>query len=137
MIDLISDFTNSNEQLIQLVITILVIVFVISLLRSVFRLLMPVMVIGLIMVVFLGFTPSDVINKGKQLVTEGKNLVLENILPFLNPNNGEHLDGENNGELEITPEQDPYQDGEGSRKSDQKDTEIFGEQEDEDLVNKL
>ena len=43
------------------------------------------------MVVFLGFTPNYVINKGKYFITEGTSLLLENILPFLQndvPDNG-------------------------------------------------
>ena len=62
------------------------IIFIVSILRSVFRLLMPILVIGLVMVVFLGFTPDDVINKGKYFITEGTYLLLENIIPFLDDN---------------------------------------------------
>ena len=86
MNELLSGLTDSNEQLIRLGLTIMAIIFIVSILRSVFRLLMPILVIGLVMVVFLGFTPDDVINKGKHFITEGTNLLLENILPFLDDN---------------------------------------------------
>ena len=76
------------------------IIFIVSLLRSVFRLLMPILVIGLVMVVFLGFTPSDVINKGKYFIIEGTSLLLENILPFLDD------DVSDNG---TPPEHDPLE----------------------------
>ena len=128
MNDLLSGLTDSNEQLIRLGLTIMAIIFIVSILRSVFRLLMPILVIGLVMVVFLGFTPNDVINKGKHFITEGTSLLLENILPFLQndvPDNG------------IPPEHDPFKDGEGIPNHEEKDTDIFREQEDEDLVNKL
>ena len=128
MNELLSGLTDSNEQLIRLGLTIMAIIFIVSILRSVFRLLMPILVIGLVMVVFLGFTPNDVINKGKYFITEGTSLLLDIILPFLDDN---VLD---NGTL---PEHDPFKDGEDIPKSEDKDTSIFGEQEDEDLVNKL
>ena len=35
------------------------------------------------------------------------------------------------------PEHDPFKDREGIPNHEEKDTDIFGEQEDEDLVNKL
>ena len=89
---------------------------------------MPIMVIGLVMVVFLGFTPSDVINKGKHFITQGTNSLLEIILPFLDDN---VLDNR------TLPEHDPFKDGEDIPKNEEKDTDIFGEQDDEDLVNKL
>ena len=54
MNDLLSGLTDSNEQLNQLGLTILAIIFIVSILRSVFRLFMPILVIGLVMVVFLG-----------------------------------------------------------------------------------
>ena len=128
MNELLSGLTDSNEQLIKLGLTIMAIIFIVSILRSVFRLLMPILVIGLVMVVFLGFTPNDVINKGKHLIREGTNSLLEIIFPFLDDN---FLD---NGTL---PEHDPFKDREDIPKSDDKDTNIFSEKEDEDLVNKL
>ena len=128
MNELLSGLTDSNEQLIRLGLTIMAIIFIVSILRSVFRLLMPILVIGLVMVVFLGFTPDDVINKGKHFIREGTNSLLDIILPFLDDN---VLD---NG---TPPEYNPFKDGEDIPKSEDKDTSIFGEQEDEDLVNKL
>ena len=56
MNELLSGLTDSNEQLIGLGLTVLAIVFIVALLRSVFRLLMPILVIGLVMVVFFRFT---------------------------------------------------------------------------------
>ena len=82
MDDLLSGLTNSNEQLIGLVLTIIAIVFLVSALRSVFRLLMPVLVIGLVMVVFLGFTPAEVIHRGKQIVLDGSQFILDGISLF-------------------------------------------------------
>ena len=54
--------------------------------------------------------------------------MLENILPFLDDNVSD------NG---TPPEHDPFKDREGIPKHEEKDTDIFREQEDEDLVNKL
>ena len=128
MNELLSGLTDSNEQLIRLGLTIMAIIFIVSILRSVFRLLMPILVIGLVMVVFWGFTPDDVINKGKHFIREGTNSLFDIILPFLDDNvldNGTPL------------EHDLFKDGEDIPKSEDKDTSIFGEQEDEDLVNKL
>ena len=82
MNELLSGVTDSNEQLIGLVLTVLAVVFIVALLRSVFRLFMPIMVIGLVMVVFLGFTPSEVIEKGKQYVKDGSHLLLEGDCPI-------------------------------------------------------
>ena len=113
MNELLSGLTDSNEQLIRLGLTIMAIIFIVSILRSVFRLLMPILVIGLVMVVFLGFTPDDVINKGKHFITEGTNSLLDIILPFLDDN---VLD---NG---TPPEHDPFKDREDIPKSEEKDT---------------
>ena len=54
MNDLLSGLTDSTEQLIKLGLTIMAIIFIVSILRSVFRLLMlkSILVIGLVMVVF-------------------------------------------------------------------------------------
>ena len=128
MNDLLSGLTDSTEQLIKLGLTIMAIIFIVSILRSVFRLLMPILVIGLVMVVFLGFTPNDVINKGKYFITEGTNLLLENIIPFLDDNFSDNR---------TPPEHDPFKDRDGIPNHEEKDTDIFREKEDEDLVNKL
>jgi hypothetical protein len=128
MNNLLSGLVDSNEQLISLILTSLAIIFIVSILRSVFRLLMPILVIGLVMVVFLGFAPSDVINKGRHFIIEGSNLLLENIIPFLDDNFSDNR----------TPsEHDPFKDRESIPNHEEKDTDIFGEQDDEDLVNKL
>jgi hypothetical protein len=99
MNDLLSDFSTSNEQMLKLVISIIVILFIVSILRSVFRFVMPVVIIGLVMVVFLGFTPSEVINKGKQFASDGTHFFLENIFPFIDSN-----EGKENDRSEILPE---------------------------------
>ena len=68
------------------------------------------------------------INKGKYFTTEGITLLLENILPFLQnnvPDNG------------ILPKHDPFKDREGIPNHEEKDTDIFREKKDKDLVNKL
>jgi hypothetical protein len=128
MNELLSGLAGSNEQLISLVLTIMAIITIVSILRSVFRLLMPILVIGLVMVVFLGFTPSDVINKGKHFVTDGTHLLFETILPFLQ---------DDVPDSDVPPEHDPFKDGEDIPKSEGKNTDIFREQEDGDLVNKI
>ncbi len=134
MDDLLSGLTNSNEQLIGLVLTIIAIVFLVSALRSVFRLLMPVLVIGLVMVVFLGFTPAEVIHRGKQIVLDGSQFILDGIAPFLQPGNNGH---KNNEGIGIPPEHDPFKDGENSPNRDERDIDIFRGEEDEDYVNTL
>ena len=128
MNNLLSGLVDSNEQLISLILMSLAIVFIVSILRSVFRLLMPILVIGLVMVVFLGFAPSDVINKGRHFIIEGSNLLLENIIPFLDDNFSDNR---------TPPEHNPFKDRENLPNHEEKDTDIFGEQDDEDLVNKL
>lgn len=128
MNELLSGLTDSNEQSIRLGLTIMAIIFIVSILRSVFRLLMPILVIGLVMVVFLGFTPDDVISKGKHFITQGSNLLLENIIPFLDDNFSDNR---------TRPEYDPIKDRESILNHEEKDTDIFGEQDDKDLVNKL
>ena len=127
MNELLSGLTDSNEQLIRLGLTIMAIIFIVSILRSVFRLLMPILVIGLVMVVFWGFTPDDVINKGKHFIREGTDSLLDIILPFLDDNvldNGTPLN------MIYLKMERIY------RKVKIEDT-SFGEQEDGDLVNKL
>jgi hypothetical protein len=133
MSDLLSDLTNTNEQLIGLVLTIIAIVFIVSILRSVFRLFMPVLVVGLVMVVFLEFTPAEVIHKGKQIVMNGSQLILDEIAPFLQPEAG---GADKNGKKGMPPEHDPFKDEEGPNRDDQE-IDMFRGQEDEDIVNKL
>lgn len=134
MNDLLSGLPDSNEQLIGLVLSILAIVFLISILRTVFRLFMPVMVIGLVMVVFLGFTPAEVIHRGKQIIMNGSQWVLDEIAPFLQP---EAEGGNQHGGKGMPPEHDPFKDGEDIPDSRDKDIDIFRGQEDEDFVNEL
>ncbi|WP_338472256.1 hypothetical protein R4Z10_05790 [Niallia sp. XMNu-256] len=137
MNDWLSGLANSNEQLVGLVLTIVAIVFLVSILRSVFRMLMPVLVIGLVMVVFLGFTPAQVIHKGKQTVMDGGQFLLNGIASFFEPDvSGPDIYEKKDG-LEIPPEHDPFKDGEEIPSGKETDIDIFRSQEDEDLVNKL
>ncbi len=136
MNDLLSGLTVPNEHLIGLVLTILAIVFMVSLLRSVFRMVMPVLVIGLMMVVFLGFTPAEVIQKGKQIVMNGSQFILDGVAPFLQPDDSGPSINEKNNDIGIPPEHHPFKDGEDSS-GEEKDIDIFRQHGDEDLVNQL
>ncbi|MCT2535598.1 hypothetical protein NC661_07010 [Aquibacillus koreensis] len=53
------------------------VMFVISIVRSLFKMAMVVVVIGLVLVVFFDFEPTEVMDKGKEFVHTGKD-VLEN-----------------------------------------------------------
>lgn len=112
MNEMVSSLFNSNEQMFKFIIYIILTIFVISILRSVFRAMMPILVIGLVMVVFLGFTPNEVINKGKQFAIDGSHYFLDSFLPFLK-----------NETIEKNEEN--------------KGVDIFGEPKREDPLNKL
>lgn len=73
----------TSENILKLILGIIVISVIVSIVRSVIRLAMPIVVIGLVMVVFLGYTPDSVINFGKKMVTYGTTLIQDNI-PFSN-----------------------------------------------------
>lgn len=83
MEDIFSLLPESSDQLIKYIIFIGVFLFLISLIRSLLRVFMPIVVVGLVMVVFLGFSPDVILNKGKELYSTGKSLILENVLPFI------------------------------------------------------
>lgn len=78
-----------NEQLVQIIIYGIAIFFIILVMRSLFRIFLPIILLGLVMVVFLGFSPDDVINQGKQFIEKGKDIILENEIPFLDKKNGD------------------------------------------------
>ena len=54
--------------------------------------------------------------------------MIDNIIPFLDDNFSDNR---------TPPEHDPFKDRESIPNHEEKDTDIFGEQDDEDLVNKL
>jgi hypothetical protein len=85
MNDLFSGLFNfsNNDTLLKLVLAVIVISFITSMVRSLFRLMLPVIVLALVMVVFLGYAPEDLLNKGKQLTSFGTSFLQENIMPFL------------------------------------------------------
>lgn len=143
MNDILSGFSHSNEEMLKVTVYIIAILFIMSIVRSVFRLVMPVVIIGLVMVVFLGFTPSDVIEKGKQFASAGTNFFLESILPYLDSDNGSLIDkdGTGNGDSEIPPEnKSPIEEDLNRffyKDEENKDTETFGEPENDGHLNKL
>jgi hypothetical protein len=93
MNDLLKEIFQSNNQLVTLMVGVVIIFIIVSIVRSVFRMVLPFVVIGLVMVVFLGHSPDEVMNKGKQLMTQGSNFI-QDFLPFL---------GKKDGELTETP----------------------------------
>lgn len=143
MNDFLSGFSHSNEQILKWIIYIIVILFVVSIVRQVFRLVMPIVIVGLVMVVFLGYTPSDVINKGKQFATAGTHFFLESILPYLNSDNNSLIDkdGTGNDDSELLPENKSPREEDFNKffykNEENKDTETFGETESDDNLNKL
>jgi len=92
MNDLLSSFPQLNEQTIKMILYIVVLLFLFSLLRSLFRMAMPVIVLGLVMVVFLGFSPAEVINKGIDLFADGKNHLMNDVFPYFNEQKEPHED---------------------------------------------
>jgi hypothetical protein len=143
MNDILSGFSHSNEEMLKLIIYIIAILFIVSIVRSVFRLVMPIFIIGLVMVVFLGFTPGDVIDKGKQFATAGTNFFLESILPYLDSDSSSLMDkdAKENEDQELLPEnKSPIEEDFNRffyRDKENKDTETFGESENDDSLNKL
>jgi hypothetical protein len=143
MNDILSGFSHSNEEMLKLIIYIIAILFIVSIVRSVFRLVMPIVIIGLVMVVFLGFTPGDVIDKGKQFATAGTNFFLESILPYLDSDSSSLMDKDAKGDEdpELLPENKSPREEDFNRffyrDEENKDTETFGESENDDSLNKL
>ncbi|MCM3601904.1 hypothetical protein M3175_14280 [Robertmurraya korlensis] len=88
MNDLLQELYHSNNQLVTFILGLVFIIIVVSIVRSVFRMVLPFVVIGLVMVVFLGHSPDDVMNKGKQFMAQGSNLI-QNLIPFLQSDSGE------------------------------------------------
>ena len=84
MNDIIAEFLHTDEPLLKLTIYIIAIILIWSVIRAFVRIAMPVMVIALVMVVFLGFSPDEVINKGEQLIHDSKQFMMEHILPYIN-----------------------------------------------------
>lgn len=103
MNEILKELFQSNNQLVTFIIGVVIIFIIVSIVRSVFRIVLPFVVIGLVMVVFLGHSPDDVMNKGKQLITQGSDFV-QDFLPFI---------GNKDGELtENQPELTPFSDEE-------------------------
>jgi hypothetical protein len=133
MDDSLSGLFSSNSQMMTLVICIIAVVLIISVLRSLFRMVLPVVIVGLVLVVFLGYTPEDVINKGKQFASNGSTYILNGILPFFNSDNG-------NGSSEINPESKSFleEDFKGFLEEEgENEQEMFEEHESEIDVNKM
>jgi hypothetical protein len=88
MIELLQELFHSNNQLVTFIIGVVFIFIIVSIVRSVFRIVLPFVVIGLVMVVFLGHSPDDVMIKGKQFIAQGSNLI-QNLIPFIQSGGGE------------------------------------------------
>lgn len=97
MIEFLQELYHSNNQLVTFIIGVVFICIIVSIVRSVFRMILPFVVIGLVMVVFLGHSSDDVMNKGKQFIDQGSNLI-QDLIPFIQSG-----DGEKDGELSETP----------------------------------
>lgn len=93
MNELLKEIFQSNNQLMTFIIGVVIIFVVVSIVRSVFRMVLPFVVIGLVMVVFLGHSPDEVMDKGKQLITQGSDFI-QDFFPFL---------GNKKGDLTETP----------------------------------
>ena len=131
MNEFIKEFFQSNNQLVTFIIGVVIIFIIVSIVRTVFRIVLPFVVIGLVMVVFLGHSPDEVMNKGKQLIAQGSGFI-QDVLPFL---------GNKDGELkEMPPELSPFSEeeldeflnGEGS-----KEKETFESNESDLEINKF
>lgn len=97
MNELLQEIFHSNNQLVPFLIGVVLIFIIVSIVRSVFRMVLPFVVIGLVMVVFLGHSPDDVINKGKTIIIEGSDYI-QGLFPFIQPGGGEK-----GGERSDTP----------------------------------
>lgn len=93
MNELLKEIFQSNNQLMTFIIGVVIIFVVVSIVRSVFRIVLPFVVIGLVMVVFLGQSPDEVMTKGKQLITQGSDFI-QDFFPFI---------GKKEGDLTETP----------------------------------
>ncbi len=122
MIEVLQELFHSNNQLVTFIIGVVFIFVIVSIVRSVFRIVLPFVVIGLVMVVFLGHSPDDVMNKGKQFFTQGSNLI-QDLLPFIQ--SGE---GVKEGDfIETPPGSAPFTDEKENKeifKNDENDLEI-------------
>ncbi|MFC4322231.1 hypothetical protein [Litchfieldia salsa] len=88
MNDPLTELLNSSNQLVTLVILIIAGVFIFSIVRSLVKVIMPIVIVGLVLVVFLGYTPEDVIDKGKQFASNSSSIIMDGILPFFNSEKG-------------------------------------------------
>jgi hypothetical protein len=66
-----------------LLIAIVAVVFIISLLRSLFKLALTAALIGIILVVFFGLSPNNVLTKGKQLASNASSYAENTIKPII------------------------------------------------------
>lgn len=73
----------TGHPFIALLIGIVALVFIISLLRSLFKLALTAALIGIILVIFFGFSPNDVLTKGKQLASNSSSYVENTIKPII------------------------------------------------------
>jgi len=138
MDEILTNLSGSNEQIMKIVIAVIAILVIVSIVRSVYRLIMPVVIIGLVLVVFLGVSPNDVINKGKQLASSGSTFILESIFPYIHSNNGEGTDS--SGDPDKSPGSLPFTEEDLKNffnDEENKDTDIFEESESENDINKL
>ncbi|WP_078550084.1 hypothetical protein [Litchfieldia alkalitelluris] len=141
MDDSLLGLLNENSQLMTLIIGIVAIVVIVSILRSVVRMVMPIVIVGLVMVVFLGHSPNDVLNKGKEFASFGTDII-QDIIPFLKQKDDPFFDGEaEKGTSDSPSEFNPFSKDELEKfideYQDNNDTETFDSQKDEVDVNKL
>ncbi|MDC3413737.1 hypothetical protein NC797_13900 [Aquibacillus sp. 3ASR75-11] len=73
----------SSYPILGLVATIIMIMIVISIVKSLFRLASILVMVGLVLVLFFGFSPKEVMDKGANLAGSGSELIDGNVIQLL------------------------------------------------------
>jgi hypothetical protein len=101
MNDLLAHIPNGHP-FIAVILLLIGIFLVRSLFRFTFKLAFPAAIIGIILVGFLGYSPKDVFNKGKQIATYTTSYVEDTIKPAIyNGLKNAHVERGPNGTVEF------------------------------------
>ena len=92
----------NGHPIIMILIIIIAVVLIMTLVRALFKFALIAALIGFILVVFFGFSPSEVLNKGKELASDSSTYVHNTIKPMIdNGLKNAHVVKGPNGTIEM------------------------------------
>ena len=99
------DFLPIDNTLIMVILAIIVLIFIVSLIKSLFRIALFIGLIGLVAVIFFGVAPDDLFKKGEEIATTSISYLKQTVKPVIESElKKAHYRKNDNGSVEFYTE---------------------------------